>query len=534
MKKVLSLILSLVILSCGFFTLADSPYFDNNNNDEDKLVDVEVNSNVYTVKNGIVSGISVNTASGFAGTNFDFPLGIVMERNGVELQPDETIKTGTVIKQYYDDELCDTAVAAVSGDVNGDGNINVVDMVGIATHIVEKELEGAYGIATDTDCNGITNVTDILKARQIILNGIDSIDGNSSAYQQNTYNLLEKKGYYKLLGRYEDSVKGVTFDWTGSSIEFNLFCEGDVTLDISHRIFSYPVYIVPIVDGQRSYEQEDLIKITGQGDSTITVAKDLPRGYHNIKLVRNTEVMSSFVDLNSISLKGTLLKAPKDGEIMIEVIGDSISCGLAGRNWPYLQGQMAYGQAAESFAYLTAQNLNADLRTVASSGKSTLVYDDKESLPALVYDYQNKWKSAKDGETVYKPYNHSNQRDADVIFLALGQNDKRTNDNIEPLKQGLKDFANHLRDIHGEDTKIVFVYGMMNNNDEFNDAVFPVVASDLGGKESGFYSIKMEWCGNLNLGVLENGKRFDSHPTVDEHAYYAEKLTKFMQDEVLK
>lgn len=533
MKKILSLFLAFVLLSVGLTAMAEKGnYFENNGKTDDGLVDVTIMSNVYNVNNGIVSGIPSNTASGIAGVNLKYGEGVVMEKDGQELAPTDIVTTGTVIKQYDSTVLCETAVASVCGDIDGDGKISVTDVLSIAGHITEEKLTGAYGFATDVDFSGNTTVTDIVKARKIIMEGVAD---NEQIYAAKTYNTLESKGFYKLLGRYEDTANGVTFDWTGSSIEFNAFCEGDITLEINHRILGYTVYLVPIIDGERSYEFQDMIKVNGGTGKTITIAKDLPRGFHNIKLVRNTEVMSSFIDINAIVLNGTLLKAPKDNDLMIEVIGDSISCGLAGRNWTYNNMPVSYyGQASETYAYLTAQNLNADIRMVASSGKSTLVYDSVESLPALVYDYQNKWKSYRDGEAVFKPYNHSNQRDADVIFLALGQNDVRKESNVEPLKNGLKEFANHLRDIHGEDTKIVFIYGMMNDEDWFNDQVFPVVAEDLGGKENGYYSIKMERCSNLNLGIAEGEKRYDSHPTVWEHSYYSEKLTEFMQNEVLK
>lgn len=535
MKKILSVFLAFVLLSVSLTAVAENgEYFENNGNAEDTFVDVTIKSEIYNVADGIVSGIPLNTMSGIAGVNFKYREGVVMEKDGQELAPTDTISTGTVIKQYDGSVLSETAVASVSGDVNGDGIISVADIVSIAGHITDSKLSGIFGFATDVDNSGSTTVTDIVKARKIIMNGFEVND--DAIYTEKTYNTLEYKDFYKLLGRYEETDNGITMDWSASTIEFNAFCEGDVYLEIESLIRAYTVYFVPIIDGKRSYEFNDMVKVNQVTGNTIKIAENLERGYHNIKLVRDTEVMSSFVDVNAIILNGTLVKRPKEKDLMIEVIGDSISCGLAGRNWTYNnQPPHYYGQASESYGYLTAQNLDADVRLVTSSGKSTLTYQGLISMPKEVYKYQHVWKSNVYQEAV-KPYNHSNQRDADVIFLALGQNDPRTTANIEPLKNGLKEFAAYLRALHKADTKIVFVYGMMNNDDAFNDAIFPVVANDLGGADAGFYSIKMPACKTLNYGIADGEARFDTtgHPTVEEHSHYATLLTEFMKNEVLK
>ena len=60
---------------------------------------------------------------------------------------------------------------SVEGDVNGDGTVDILDIVKIKNDMLGKgELSGAYKRAADIDNNGTLDIIDIVKTKNIILN----------------------------------------------------------------------------------------------------------------------------------------------------------------------------------------------------------------------------------------------------------------------------------------------------------------------------------------------------------------------------
>ena len=92
------------------------------------------------------------------------------------------------------DELCEA-----SGDVNGDGVTNVVDVVRMVTHVLGGDQLGGVGFC-EGNLNGddVINVVDIVTIVNIILNGsVDTSDLGSSATIKYTDNKIsvESDGY---------------------------------------------------------------------------------------------------------------------------------------------------------------------------------------------------------------------------------------------------------------------------------------------------------------------------------------------------
>jgi hypothetical protein len=59
----------------------------------------------------------------------------------------------------------------IPGDVNGDGVVNVTDIVATVNFIMEKPSDGFNEDAADLNDDGVVNVTDIVKMVSIIMNG---------------------------------------------------------------------------------------------------------------------------------------------------------------------------------------------------------------------------------------------------------------------------------------------------------------------------------------------------------------------------
>jgi len=85
-----------------------------------------------------------------------------------EISDTETIATGYVVRLIVDDIIQDEKIIVVKGDVNGDGNITLIDAVGTINHYVgvqnndstKRRLVGEYFVAADTNTNGSVSLID--------------------------------------------------------------------------------------------------------------------------------------------------------------------------------------------------------------------------------------------------------------------------------------------------------------------------------------------------------------------------------------
>jgi hypothetical protein len=66
----------------------------------------------------------------------------------------------------------------VTGDVNGDGNVTVSDMLAVKAHVLNKnQLTGAAAEAADTNGDGNISITDFIQIKAHILE-ISSVTPN--------------------------------------------------------------------------------------------------------------------------------------------------------------------------------------------------------------------------------------------------------------------------------------------------------------------------------------------------------------------
>ena len=64
-----------------------------------------------------------------------------------------------------------------AGDINGDGKINITDMIAVKAHVLKKSiLSGVYANAGDVNGDGKVNITDFIKIKANLL-GKDTILG---------------------------------------------------------------------------------------------------------------------------------------------------------------------------------------------------------------------------------------------------------------------------------------------------------------------------------------------------------------------
>ena len=92
-------------------------------------------------------------------------------RDGKQITGTALVGTGAKVAVYDGNVEVTSYTAVVFGDVNGDGQITITDMLAIKAHILKKStLNGDYALAGDTSNDGAISITDFLQIKAHLLN----------------------------------------------------------------------------------------------------------------------------------------------------------------------------------------------------------------------------------------------------------------------------------------------------------------------------------------------------------------------------
>ena len=333
---------------------------------------------------------------------------------------------------------------------------------------------------------------------------------NDKVVSETTFYLEEQTSLIKVSGRSYDVEDGIACDFSASGIEFNALTTGDIKITAwCDALTYYTVYI----DG---YRQDRLEMKAGTGEYLI--AQDLDAGMHNIRLVKQTHIGLSASTLLTMSMSGRFAEKPADRELLIEFVGDSITCGYGVVNYPtagvtsYKTAE--YADATQAYAYKTAELLDADSSIVAVSGW-TLISGDN-SVPQQAYNYTSARRSTED---TYMP-----TRAADIVVINLGTNDFGREDYAEKFVKEAKEFVATVR-TKNPNAIVVFAYGMMMSVETLNtfEADIQTIVRDLGAGDAGVFAVKLP----------TNQAAGNGHPSADGHTAAAEILAEFIKENCL-
>lgn len=353
--------------------------------------------------------------------------------------------------------------------------------------------------------------------------------------------ITELEGKYKTQGRTEIENGALMLDWTAAGIEWNANCSGDVSITVNATRMEHAdveadggLYFTVYVDGVMQAENLRMpetvnsswtsnstnypFHITKKGESTFTIATDLPEGDHTFAIYNQTEANMGAFGVKSIDLNGTFLAPPAEKDLLIEVVGDSITAGHGVLNNFNVNAPL-YEDATRGWPYLTAKALDADWSILAQSGITAIDgcgWGGANSVNMQdVYPYQRYYSNKT------TMHDFANSREPDVIVLALGTNDCWTWNGTggvtltEAQKvSGFKQMLLHLRD-RNPNAKIVWVHGMMTTN---ASSYILEAVSEMGGIANGYYT--------LDLPTNTAGGR--GHPNLAVQATYAEKVSEFI------
>ena len=129
--------------------------------------DDTITSSVYVITQTMIDKISPNTNVNTFKNNISTEVGYtIVNAKGEELQNTQEIGTGDKLITETNKEY----TLIVTGDLNGDGNVTLIDMSLLRKHYLEIEsLQDEYLKAADMDNNNIISLRDIANMRKTIL-----------------------------------------------------------------------------------------------------------------------------------------------------------------------------------------------------------------------------------------------------------------------------------------------------------------------------------------------------------------------------
>lgn len=253
-------------------------------------------------------------------------------------------------------------------------------------------------------------------------------------------------------------------------------------------------------------------------DSVMIIADNLADTIHNAKIVYAIEGYEFHPQFRAFYTDGEIMPKDKRPDLKIEFIGNSITCGYGVEEDDPQKG-FSYDTENHtlSYAYKTAQALNADFNVVSRSGIG--IYrnygspkeGDVKTMPleydyTLLYNHDYKWDFSK-----FIP---------NVVCINLGTNDtSEGNYDIDLFENNYRNFLKHLRDVY-PDTKIVLLTGSMLQGEDLNKV--KEVLDRLASEDSNFYRFDMSpQTGELGYGA-------DYHPSRQQAQKMADELTAYL------
>lgn len=256
-------------------------------------------------------------------------------------------------------------------------------------------------------------------------------------------------------------------------------------------------------------------------DSILKVASDLDNGTHSARITYCIEGFEFNPEIKafSISDNGRILDAPGKGNLKIEFIGNSITCGF-GIEAPDASCPFSYDTENHTlgYAYLTARALNADFNMVCRSGIG--IYRNyngpkegnlSQTMPmeyscTMLYHPESPWDFSR-----FIP---------DIVCINLGTNDTSCNNyDIGIFRERYNKFVDRLRAYY-PDAKIVLLSGAMLNGKELE--LVKKALDDVASGRDNVYRFDMSpQDGSLGYGA-------GAHPSAKQAQKMASELTGFL------
>ena len=319
---------------------------------------------------------------------------------------------------------------------------------------------------------------------------------------------------FRQLGRTYVKDGALNVDFACGGIHFAAYCEGTVQVKItSARDTRFTVF----VDGVRSNLRPQVT--TANSGGYFTIAKDLPAGEHEFRLISQTQFIWSYGTIEAVKLKGEFLPKPADRELYLEFYGDSV---LNGSGVIKANDGINGSDATQAFGFLTAEMLNADMSLIGCSSIG-LTNNTRSFYMKDIWNYAGARYStfSKQGELLTGIPEWEFSRVPDVIIIEQGANDG-SNASKQIFEDAVKEMVNNLRAKYGADVPIVFPIGYSCPDRPFHTTL-PQIVKKLGGAEANLYVCELS---DVATGVPGTD---GVHPNTEGAKTMATELTAFLK-----
>ena len=336
---------------------------------------------------------------------------------------------------YIDSEICSSAIIEWE---SSDSSVAIVSKGKIVA------LGG--GCATiSANCGEITKSLNVFVAKRITAKNVNSFS----------------EEYVNVYGRSYITNEKLNFDHSANAVELAIIGTS-LSVDIESTTNSYMrVFIDNDAEGKR-------ISVSA-GTKTYKVAENLTNGYHKIRIVKVTESLHASWDLSNFNATA-FATLPEKSDLKIEFIGDSITAGNANLGSQGDAWSVDNSDSSKTYAYLTAQKLNANYSIVALSGICVKAYH---------------WVKNLNMSTMYANVSNVNTEkysfdfNPDVIVLNIGTNDANYASNVDSSYAGkfTNDYLQFLSFIRAKNPNahIVCIYGMTGSNPAISAGIYDAI-----------------------------------------------------------
>ena len=313
--------------------------------------------------------------------------------------------------------------------------------------------------------------------------------------------------YLKFHGRDEFNVDSVSMDDEAAGFEAtfygtNLSCE----MEGWYASYYGPTMFSVIIDDSDDYNSNSF-KFTTASSAEYTLAKNLEKGFHTVKVLKRTEAGATFATMTSLTTDGYFVKAETKDKLKLEAYGDSITAGYGNmRSSTQADGTNSDIQnTLMTYECVASRILDADINVMARSGIGLGV------APNIVGDYNMNTRyeyMTPLSDTKWNMHNYI----PDVVIINLGTNDSWSGKfDRDTFVTEYVTLVKNLISCYGDDVSFVLCCGLMETG------VFPVIQN--------YVYPKLLKEGISNIATLEFDKSTSNgHPLKDEHQAAGERL----------
>lgn len=319
--------------------------------------------------------------------------------------------------------------------------------------------------------------------------------------------------YLKFHGRNEFNTASVSMDNEAAGFEAT-FYGTSLSCEMQGYYASYygPTMFSVIIDDNTDYNTKSFA-FTSTDNREYTLAKNLERGFHTIKVLKRTEAGATYATLTSLTTDGYFVKNREEKKLKMEAYGDSITAGYGNlRSETEPDGTNSKIQnTLMTYECVATRILDADINVMARSGIGLSVAHNivGDYNMNTRYEYMTPLSDTKWNMHNYVP---------DVVIINLGTNDSWSGkfDRKTFVSQYVT-LVKNLVASYGNEVSFVLCCGLM------EQGVYPILKNYV------YPSLLKE--GIQNIATLEFEKSASNgHPLIKEHQKAGEALADTIKD----